>query len=135
MKKIRCVIAYILGLLGWFVGVVIGIIWALLYGGYQETNIIDLPTLLMENITPALVSVFLGNYLFTKFFPDCNYKTTNIIIFYVILFLNYGYILSDSIFNKNYSNIIYVATGVISLIYLLTKLYKTNKNEDIKRGS
>ena len=89
MLKLKYVLAYILGIFGWFGGIVVGIIWSLLYGGYQEIDVIDIPTVLMENITPAIVSVFLGNYIFIKIFPDTSSKKINTIIFYVILFLNY----------------------------------------------
>lgn len=124
MEKIKYILAYVLGILGWFLGIVIGVIWALLYGGYKETNIIDIPTLLMENITPAIVSIYLGNYIFNKIFPNDKNKTINVAIFYVILFLNYGYILCDAITTTNYTNIIYVITGVIYLIYLMMKILK-----------
>ena len=124
MKKLKCILAYVLGLAGWLVGIVIGIVWNLLYGGYQESNVIDLPMLLAENITPALVSVFLSDYIFKKIFPEINSKRINTIVFYSILFLNYGYILYDTIYTKNYTNLIYVATGVIYLIYLIYKLIK-----------
>lgn len=124
MKKIKYILAYVLGILGWFLGIVTGVIWALLYGGYKETNIIDIPTLLMENITPAIVSIYLGNYIFNKIFPNDKNKTINVAIFYVILFLNYGYILCDAITTTNYTNIIYVITGVIYLIYLMMKILK-----------
>lgn len=124
MEKIKYILAYVLGILGWLLGIVIGVIWALLYGGYKETNIIDIPTLLMENITPAIVSIYLGNYIFNKIFPNDKNKTINVAIFYVILFLNYGYILCDAITTTNYTNIIYVITGVIYLIYLMMKILK-----------
>lgn len=124
MKKIKYILAYVLGILGWFLGIVTGVIWALLYGGYKETNIIDIPTLLMENITPAIVSIYLGNYIFNKIFPNDKNKTINVAIFYVVLFLNYGYILCDAITTTNYTNIIYVITGVIYLIYLMMKILK-----------
>ena len=124
MEKLKCILAYVLGLAGWLVGIVIGIVWNLLYGGYQESNVIDLPMLLAENITPALVSVFLSDYIFKKIFPEINSKRINTIVFYSILFLNYGYILYDTIYTKNYTNLIYVATGVIYLIYLIYKLIK-----------
>lgn len=130
MLKLKYVLAYILGILGWFGGIVVGVIWSLLYGGYQETNVIDIPTVLMENITPAIISVFLGNYIFLKIFPDTSSKKINTIIFYVILFLNYGIILSESITNSNYTNIIYVLTGVICLIYLIYQLLNDNKEQN-----
>lgn len=129
MLKLKYVLAYILGILGWFGGIVVGVIWSLLYGGYQETNVIDIPTVLMENITPAIISVFLGNYIFLKIFPDTSSKKINTIIFYVILFLNYGIILSESITNSNYTNIIYVLTGVICLIYLIYQLLNDKKEQ------
>ena len=130
MLKLKYVLAYILGILGWFGGIVVGVIWSLLYGGYQETNVIDIPTVLMENITPSIISVFLGNYIFLKIFPDTSSKKINTIIFYVILFLNYGIILSESITNSNYANIIYVLTGVICLIYLIYQLLNDNKEQN-----
>lgn len=130
MIKLKYVLAYILGLLGWFGGVIIGVVWSLLYGGYQESNVIDIPTVLMENITPAIVSVFLGNYIFTKIFPDTSSKKINTIIFYVILFLNYGIILSESINTSNYTNIIYILTGVICLIYLIYQLLNDNQEKN-----
>lgn len=126
MKKTKYILAYALGILGWFLGIIIGVIWALLYGGYKETNIIDIPTLLMENITPAIVSIYMGNYIFNKTFPKDKNKTLNFIIFYVILFLNYGYILCDIVITANYTNIIYVITGVIYLIFLIIRLLKEN---------
>lgn len=129
MEKLRYVLAYILGILGWFVGLILGTIWALLYGGYQESNVIDLPTLLMEKITPAMVSVFLSDYIFRKIFPENKYRTTNLIIFYALLFLNYGWILSEAFYMKNYSNIIYVIAGVIYVICLMAKLMKP---QDVK---
>lgn len=122
MLKLKYVLAYILGIFGWFGGIVVGIIWSLLYGGYQEIDVIDIPTVLMENITPAIVSVFLGNYIFIKIFPDTSSKKINTIIFYVILFLNYGVILSENIANSNYTNIIYVLTGIVCLAYLIYQL-------------
>ena len=130
MKKIKYILAYVLGILGWFLGIVTGVIWALLYGGYKETNIIDIPTLLMENITPAIVSIYLGNYIFNKIFPSDKNKTINVAIFYVVLFLNYGYILCDAITTTNYTNIIYVITGVIYLIYLMMKKLKHDNKEN-----
>ena len=130
MLKLKYVLAYILGILGWFGGIVMGVIWSLLYGGYQKTNVIDIPTVLMENITPAIISVFLGNYIFLKILPDTSSKKINTIIFYVILFLNYGIILSESITNSNYTNIIYVLTGVICLIYLIYQLLNDNKEQN-----
>ena len=130
MLKLKYVLAYILGILGWFGGIVVGVIWSLLYGGYQETNVIDIPTVLMENITPAIISVFLVFYIFLNIFPDTSSKKINTIIFYVILFLNYGIILSESITNSNYTNIIYVLTGVICLIYLIYQLLNDNKEQN-----
>lgn len=127
--KIRYILAYILGILGWLIGVSIGIIYALLYGGYQETKVIDLPTIIMENITPAIVSISLSNYLFTNMFPNNNYKNINTIIFYVILFLNYGSILFEAITTAKYGNIIYTITGVIYLIVLISNILKSINND------
>ena len=127
MNTLKCILAYVLGIVGWLLGIIIGIIWNLLYGGYQDSNTIDIAMVLAENITPALVSVFLSDYIFQKIFPEIDSKKINIIIFYVILFLNYGYLIYDSIATSNYINLIYVATGVIALIYLINKLLKENK--------
>ena len=124
MEKARYVLAYMLGILGWFAGIMIGVIWSLLYGGYQESNLIDITVVLMENITPALVSIYLSDYIFNKIFPDNKYKITNRIIFYSILFMNYGYMVCDTILIANYTNIIYIATGIIYLIYLTIRLLK-----------
>lgn len=126
--SIRCILAYILGIIGWLFGLIFGTIYVLLYGGYQNTNIIDIPTILMENIVPALISVNLSNYLFTKIFPESSYKTINCMIFYIILFINYGIILYDSIYLHNYINLLYVATGIVTLIYFINKLLNSNKD-------
>ena len=131
MEKVRCGLAYVLGLIGWFAGVVIGVIWNLLYGLYQETDFIDITVVLAENILPAIISVYLADYIFTKIFPDVVTKKINTIIFYVILFLNYGYILCSTFLTANYTNIIYVLTGVIYLIILISKLLKENEEKQI----
>lgn len=126
---IKCVLAYLLGIVGWLIGLILGTVYVFLYGGYQDTNIIDIPTILMENIFPALISVNLSNYLFTKLFPELSYKNINCIIFYIILIINYGIILYDSIYSHNYANLLYVGTGIITLIYFINKLLNSNKNE------
>lgn len=129
MIKLRYILAYILGILAWILGIAIGAIWSFLYGGYQDSNVIDIPTILMENVTPALVSVFLGNYVFLKILPNTDSRKINIIIFYSILFLNYGVILSETIIYSNHTNLIYILTGVVSLIYLIYRL----NNDDNKK--
>lgn len=111
MKKF---LAYLSAIAGWFIGIIIGVIWAFLYGGYADTNVIDFPTLIMENILPAIVSVYLSNYFFTKCFPkgdttfDFHKKVINI-----LLIINYSFIFYEAILYSNYSNIIYVITGTI----------------------
>ncbi|MBE6156959.1 MAG: hypothetical protein E7161_04385 [Firmicutes bacterium] len=110
----RKVLAYFIAIIGWLGGIFLGTIWALLYGGYQQNNVIDLPTLIMENILPAIVSVYLSNYLFEKIYPtnDINFDLHKKII-NILLIINYSFILCETIYFKNYSNIIYVITGII----------------------
>lgn len=115
MKKI---LAYISAIAGWFIGVIVGVTWAFLYGGYTDTNVIDLPTLIMENILPAIVGVYLSNYFFSKVFP----KEDSTITFHkkiinILLIINYSFIFYEAILNNNYSNIIYVITGFIYSSY------------------
>lgn len=111
MKKL---LAYVFAIIGWLIGVIIGVVWALLYGGYRETNIIDLPTLLMENILPAIVSVYLSNHFFQNFFPknDTTFEFHKKVV-NILLIINYSFILYESLIYSNYSNIIYVITGLI----------------------
>ena len=131
MQKLKCISAYVLGVLAWFTGIIIGIVWNMLYGAYQESNTIDITMLLAENITPALISVFFADYTFNKIFPDIKSKTINTIIFYIVLFLNYGIIICYTCIKHNYTNLIYVATGILSLIYLIYKLLnKQEKNKE-----
>lgn len=127
LNPIKCVFAYILGIIGWLIGVIIGVVYSILYGGYQDTQTIDISVILMENIIPALISVNLSNYIFNKIFPETSYKNINVIIFYIILFLNYGIVLYKNLYIHNYSSIIYVLTGIITLIYFINKLLNSNK--------
>lgn len=135
MIKVKCALAYILGIIGWLAGIVIGVVWQMLYGGYQDSNTIDVAMVLADNIAPAIVSVFLADYIFQIIFPEISSKKLNIIIFYIILFLNYGYLIYDSIATSHYTNFIYIATGVISLIYLINKLLKVDNYSGEKNGT
>ncbi|NLE04222.1 MAG: hypothetical protein GX638_05390 [Crenarchaeota archaeon] len=132
MIIVRTILANILSIIVFAVGIVIGIAWVWVLNGPIDPYLIDLPLLLAYKITPALLAVFLSRLVFKKISIKNEFYFTNLIILYVLMLIFFATTISSNLHNGYYSNFIYTLTGIVSVIAFMLHDIKFNNEAPFK---
>lgn len=125
MNKGKTICAFLLAILGWVGGVAIGVVWAYLENGGEaiQGNYIDIEALIIQEILPALVSVFLSNWILRRLLPDSENRKNYILIFNIATIFAYGGVFFADLSLSKYGNLLYSIIGVILAGYHIKKYY------------
>ena len=127
--KWKIFLSYILSIIFWVIGVILGTFWGEIYNEPTE-HYIDVIGVLSETLTPAILSVILANYIIDKFLKNYEKKNTHKLIINGLLICIFVYVLAQTLLiTKMYENIIYVIAGIISCIIFINITIKKIKEE------
>lgn len=127
--KWKIFLSYILSIIFWVIGVILGTFWGRIYNESTE-HYIDVIGVLSETLTPAILSVILANYIIDKFLKNYEKKNTHKLIINGLLICIFVYVLAQTLLiTKMYENIIYVIAGIISCIIFINITIKKIKEE------